>query len=192
MADNAYDQFAQYDADQEPDWLKKVRADARAYEALTKKTQGRKPEELIEGYFKLEREKRETSLADLFKAKGVDARAAKFFPAEVEATEESVQAWLDGDGVVFKPASTEQQGDQTQQQQQPSQIPEQMTPPGDAKPQDEVPPWMSQYMRIHETETAGDVVPPSSVTNKQAALAAAFQNAKSSQEFLNALREERI
>lgn len=189
MADNAYDQFG-YDPEQEPDWLKKIRADARAYEALTKKTQGRKPEEVIEGYFKLEREKRETSVADLFKAKGVDARAAKFFPAEVEATEETIQAWLDGDGAVFKPASTEQQKEATAQQQ--PQLSEQMTPPGEAKPEDQVPPWMAQFLRIHETETAGDVAAPSSVTDKQVALATAFQNAKSSTEFLDALREGKI
>lgn len=182
---NDFDQFYQDEPQQEPDWLKKLRADARAYEALTKKAQGRKPEDLIEGYFKLETEKRTSSLADLLKSKGVDPRAARFFPRDTEPSEENLAKWLDGEGELFKPAPKADEG-QSQTQTAPG-------PDGGQQQtqqtQTQVPEWMQQFARIHEAETAGDVIPPSVDTAKQTALANAFENAKSSQDFLNFLRQ---
>lgn len=44
---------------------------------------------------------RTRTLADVLKGKGVAEKAAKYFPADVEPTDENVEKWLDEDGDLF-------------------------------------------------------------------------------------------
>lgn len=57
--------------------------------------------ELAEKFDGVSKRDRERTLNDVFKEKGVPAKAAKFFPADAEVTEESVDAWLSEYADVF-------------------------------------------------------------------------------------------
>jgi hypothetical protein len=51
-------------------------------------------------------ERRTESLVGALRTKGVNERAAKYFPADQEPTAENVERWLDSeDGELFKPAA---------------------------------------------------------------------------------------
>lgn len=55
---------------------------------------------------------RTTTLTDLLKAKGISEKAAKYYPADADATAESVDKWLDEDGDLFAVAPAGSNGEQ--------------------------------------------------------------------------------
>lgn len=172
----------QYEQETEPDWLKKVRADARAYEALVKKANGRKPEELVEGYFNLERQQRVSSLADTLKAKGVNPKAAQFFPNDLDPTAENVEAWLKDFGDVFGAPTPPQQGNPQEGQSEQSQPPagsENTEPP--AQPE-----WASQFKQLQGTDSAGEA--PTRQTTTEAQLLEMANKSGNVREFIDSLQ----
>lgn len=56
----------------------------------------------------IEKRDRERTLGDVFKEKGLPAKAAKFFPADTDASVENVESWLteNADVFGFKPVET--------------------------------------------------------------------------------------
>jgi hypothetical protein len=57
--------------------------------------------EAREASARAERESRSRSLADVLKEKGLDAKVAKLYPSDADATAEAVDAWLGEYGDVF-------------------------------------------------------------------------------------------
>lgn len=177
-----YSGYGEGQYEQEPDWLKKIRADARAYEALTKKANGRKPEELVEGYFNLERQQRVSSLADTLKAKGVNPKAAQFFPADLDPTAENVEAWLKDFGDVFGAPTPPQEGNPQEGQSEQSQPPtgsENTERP--AQPE-----WASQFRQVQGTDSAGEA--PTRQTTTEAQLLELASKSGDVREFIASLQ----
>lgn len=172
------DEFDREFGDEAPDWLKKLRADARAYEALTKKAQGRKPEELIEGYFTLEAKQRTATLADTLKAKGVNPKVAQFFPADLEPTEDNITSWLKDFADVFG-VKVEDHSNEGQQAEQPEGQAQQPPAP--------TPEWASQFQQI-QGQPAGQA--PDRQNTTEAALAELDQKTGSVAEFIEAYRQK--
>ena len=159
----------------EPDWLKqlrrKVREQDKELKALREENQGFKTQT------------RAQALSELLQAKGVNPKAAKYFPSDIEPTPENLAKWLEEDGDLFAPAAQS-----TTDAAKPADEGAQTPAGGDAESTDEVPDWMQEFLKVQQTEQAGDVATPSNETQNQAALASAFKNAKNSTEFFSALQ----
>lgn len=128
---------------------------------------------------------RTQSLAQLLEAKGVNPKAAKYFPKDSEPNEENLAKWLEEDGELFAPAAPKPETPATAEDNPGAQAPagQQQTDPTSPTPE-----WAAQFMRAQQADAAGDVSSPSNDTQKQASLVDAFKNAGSSQDFLRYLQ----
>lgn len=126
---------------------------------------------------------RTASLSELLEAKGVNPKAAKFYPSDLAVDEESLAKWLEGDGDLFAATSAPTQEQATEAEDE--------TSGGDAD-QADVPEWARDYLRIQQQEQAGETVTAKSNPAKLQGLLAASQNAKSSTDFITALQSGQL
>lgn len=114
MSDNRDNYWEDEDEDDTPtgafesdtDLVKKLR------KAL--KAEQRKNKELETSFGELTKSQKERILKDVLSSKGVNHKIAQFIPADIEASEDAINAWLDANGDVFgytptpKPAVNQQ------------------------------------------------------------------------------------
>lgn len=114
MSDNRDNYWEDEDEDDTPtgafesdtDLVKKLR------KAL--KAEQRKNKELETSFGELTKAQKERILKDVLSSKGVNHKIAQFIPADIEASEDAINAWLDANGDVFgytptpKPAVNQQ------------------------------------------------------------------------------------
>jgi hypothetical protein len=101
MSENRDNYWADEDEDEETtnvyesdtDLVKKLR------KAL--KVEQRKNKELETSYSELTKAQKERILKDVLASKGVSPKIAQFIPADIEASEDAISAWLDNNGDVF-------------------------------------------------------------------------------------------
>jgi hypothetical protein len=101
MSENRDNYWADEDEDEETtnvyesdtDLVKKLR------KAL--KVEQRKNKELETSYSELTKAQKERILKDVLASKGVSPKIAQFIPADIEASEDAISAWLDSNGDVF-------------------------------------------------------------------------------------------
>ena len=101
MSENRDNYWADEDEDEETtnvyesdtDLVKKLR------KAL--KVEQRKNKELETSYSELTKAQKERILKDVLSSKGVSPKIAQFIPADIEASEDAINAWLDSNGDVF-------------------------------------------------------------------------------------------
>lgn len=78
------------------------------------KAEQRRLKELETSYGELTKSQKERILKDVLSSKGVNQKIAQFIPADIEASEDAISAWLDANGDVFgytptpKPAVNQQ------------------------------------------------------------------------------------
>ena len=78
------------------------------------KAEQRRLKELENSYGELTKSQKERILKDVLSSKGVNQKIAQFIPADIEASEDAISAWLDANGDVFgytptpKPAVNQQ------------------------------------------------------------------------------------
>mgnify|MGYP006921332917 CR=1 FL=1 len=109
MSENRDNYWADEDEDEETtnvyesdtDLVKKLR------KAL--KVEQRKNKELETSYSELTKAQKERILKDVLSSKGVSPKIAQFIPADIEASEDAISAWLDSNGDVFGYTPTEKQ-----------------------------------------------------------------------------------
>lgn len=109
MSENRDNYWADEDEDEETtnvyesdtDLVKKLR------KAL--KVEQRKNKELETSYSELTKAQKERILKDVLSSKGVSPKIAQFIPADIEASEDAISAWLDNNGDVFGYTPTEKQ-----------------------------------------------------------------------------------
>ena len=65
------------------------------------KVEQRKNKELETSYSELTKAQKERILKDVLASKGVSPKIAQFIPADIEASEDAISAWLDSNGDVF-------------------------------------------------------------------------------------------
>jgi hypothetical protein len=65
------------------------------------KVEQRKNKELETSYSELTKAQKERILKDVLASKGVSPKIAQFIPADIEASEDAISAWLDNNGDVF-------------------------------------------------------------------------------------------
>jgi hypothetical protein len=101
MSENRDNYWADEDEDEETtnvyesdtDLVKKLR------KAL--KVEQRKNKELETSFSELTKAQKERILKDVLASKGVSPKIAQFIPADIEASEDAISAWLDNNGDVF-------------------------------------------------------------------------------------------
>jgi hypothetical protein len=101
MSENRDNYWADEDEDEETtnvyesdtDLVKKLR------KAL--KVEQRKNKELETSFSELTKAQKERILKDVLASKGVSPKIAQFIPADIEASEDAISAWLDSNGDVF-------------------------------------------------------------------------------------------
>jgi hypothetical protein len=101
MSENRDNYWADEDEDEETtnvyesdtDLVKKLR------KAL--KVEQRKNKELETSYSEITKAQKERILKDVLASKGVSPKIAQFIPADIEASEDAISAWLDSNGDVF-------------------------------------------------------------------------------------------
>ena len=101
MSENRDNYWADEDEDEETtnvyesdtDLVKKLR------KAL--KVEQRKNKELETSYSEITKAQKERILKDVLSSKGVSPKIAQFIPADIEASEDAISAWLDNNGDVF-------------------------------------------------------------------------------------------
>ena len=101
MSENRDNYWADEDEDEETtnvyesdtDLVKKLR------KAL--KVEQRKNKELETSYSEITKAQKERILKDVLSSKGVSLKIAQFIPADIEASEDAISAWLDNNGDVF-------------------------------------------------------------------------------------------
>jgi len=101
MSENRDNYWADEDEDEETtnvyesdtDLVKKLR------KAL--KVEQRKNKELETSYSEITKAQKERILKDVLTSKGVSPKIAQFIPADIEASEDAISAWLDNNGDVF-------------------------------------------------------------------------------------------
>ena len=101
MSENRDNYWADEDEDEETtnvyesdtDLVKKLR------KAL--KVEQRKNKELETSYSEITKAQKERILKDVLASKGVSPKIAQFIPADIEASEDAISAWLDNNGDVF-------------------------------------------------------------------------------------------
>ena len=109
MSENRDNYWADEDEDEETtnvyesdtDLVKKLR------KAL--KVEQRKNKELETSYSEITKAQKERILKDVLSSKGVSLKIAQFIPADIEASEDAISAWLDNNGDVFGYTPTEKQ-----------------------------------------------------------------------------------
>ena len=109
MSENRDNYWADEDEDEETtnvyesdtDLVKKLR------KAL--KVEQRKNKELETSYSEITKAQKERILKDVLSSKGVSPKIAQFIPADIEASEDAISAWLDSNGDVFGYTPTEKQ-----------------------------------------------------------------------------------
>ena len=109
MSENRDNYWADEDEDEETtnvyesdtDLVKKLR------KAL--KVEQRKNKELETSYGEITKAQKERILKDVLASKGVSPKIAQFIPADIEASEDAISAWLDNNGDVFGYTPTEKQ-----------------------------------------------------------------------------------
>ena len=109
MSENRDNYWADEDEDEETtnvyesdtDLVKKLR------KAL--KVEQRKNKELETSYSELTKAQKERILKDVLASKGVSPKIAQFIPADIEASEDAISAWLDNNGDVFGYTPSEKQ-----------------------------------------------------------------------------------
>ena len=109
MSENRDNYWADEDEDEETtnvyesdtDLVKKLR------KAL--KVEQRKNKELETSYSEITKAQKERILKDVLTSKGVSPKIAQFIPADIEASEDAISAWLDNNGDVFGYTPTEKQ-----------------------------------------------------------------------------------
>ena len=109
MSENRDNYWADEDEDEETtnvyesdtDLVKKLR------KAL--KVEQRKNKELETSYSEITKAQKERILKDVLSSKGVSPKIAQFIPADIEASEDAISAWLDNNGDVFGYTPTEKQ-----------------------------------------------------------------------------------
>lgn len=115
MSDNRDNYWEDEDEDDTPtqavyesdtDLVKKLRKQLKAEQ--------RRIKELETSYGELTKAQKERILKDVLSSKGVNHKIAQFIPADIEASEDAINAWLDANGDVFgytptpKPAVNQQ------------------------------------------------------------------------------------
>jgi len=65
------------------------------------KAEQRKNKELENSYGELTKAQKERILKDVLSSKGVSPKIAQFIPADIEASEDAINAWLESNGDVF-------------------------------------------------------------------------------------------
>jgi hypothetical protein len=65
------------------------------------KVEQRKNKELETSYGEVTKAQKERILKDVLASKGVSPKIAQFIPADIEASEDAISAWLDNNGDVF-------------------------------------------------------------------------------------------
>ena len=65
------------------------------------KAEQRRLKELENSYGELTKSQKERILKDVLSSKGVNQKIAQFIPADIEASEDAISAWLDANGDVF-------------------------------------------------------------------------------------------
>ena len=109
MSENRDNYWADEDEDEETtnvyesdtDLVKKLR------KAL--KVEQRKNKELETSYSEITKAQKERILKDVLSSKGVSPKIAQFIPADIEASEDAIIAWLDNNGDVFGYTPSEKQ-----------------------------------------------------------------------------------
>jgi len=109
MSENRDNYWADEDEDEETtnvyesdtDLVKKLR------KAL--KVEQRKNKELETSYSEITKAQKERILKDVLASKGVSPKIAQFIPADIEASEDAISAWLDNNGDVFGYTPSEKQ-----------------------------------------------------------------------------------
>ena len=109
MSENRDNYWADEDEDEETtnvyesdtDLVKKLR------KAL--KVEQRKNKELETSYSEITKAQKERILKDVLSSKGVSLKIAQFIPADIEASEDAISAWLDNNGDVFGYTPSEKQ-----------------------------------------------------------------------------------
>lgn len=71
------------------------------------KVEQRKNKELETSYGEVTKAQKERILKDVLASKGVSPKIAQFIPADIEASEDAISAWLDNNGDVFGYTPTE-------------------------------------------------------------------------------------
>ena len=101
MSENRDNYWA--DEDDEDDTTSVFESDTDLVKKLRKalKVEQRKNKELETSYGEITKAQKERILKDVLSSKGVSPKIAQFIPADIEASEDAISAWLDNNGDVF-------------------------------------------------------------------------------------------
>jgi hypothetical protein len=109
MSENRDNYWADEDEDEET--VNVYESDTDLVKKLRKalKVEQRKNKELETSYSEITKAQKERILKDVLSSKGVSLKIAQFIPADIEASEDAISAWLDSNGDVFGYTPTEKQ-----------------------------------------------------------------------------------
>ncbi len=101
MSDNRDNYWDDEDEDDTP--TGEFQSDSALVKQLRKqlKAEQRRLKELETSYGELTKSQKERILKDVLSSKGVNQKIAQFIPADIEASEDAISAWLDANGDVF-------------------------------------------------------------------------------------------
>ena len=101
MSDNRDNYWDDEDEDDTP--AGEFQSDSALVKQLRKqlKAEQRRLKELENSYGELTKSQKERILKDVLSSKGVNQKIAQFIPADIEASEDAISAWLDANGDVF-------------------------------------------------------------------------------------------
>jgi hypothetical protein len=103
MSDNRDNYWADDEDDDESTPQQEFATDSQLIKELRKqlKAEKRRNKELETNYGELTKAQKERILKDVLSSKGVNLKIAQFVPADIEASEDAIAAWLDANGDVF-------------------------------------------------------------------------------------------
>jgi hypothetical protein len=109
MSENRDNYWADEDEDEET--VNVYESDTDLVKKLRKalKVEQRKNKELETSYSEITKAQKERILKDVLSSKGVSLKIAQFIPADIEASEDAISAWLDNNGDVFGYTPSEKQ-----------------------------------------------------------------------------------
>jgi hypothetical protein len=109
MSENRDNYWADEDEDEET--VNVYESDTDLVKKLRKalKVEQRKNKELETSFSEITKAQKERILKDVLSSKGVSPKIAQFIPADIEASEDAISAWLDSNGDVFGYTPTEKQ-----------------------------------------------------------------------------------
>lgn len=109
MSENRDNYWADEDEDEET--VNVYESDTDLVKKLRKalKVEQRKNKELETSYSEITKTQKERILKDVLTSKGVSPKIAQFIPADIEASEDAITAWLDNNGDVFGYTPSEKQ-----------------------------------------------------------------------------------